>query len=62
MEDRRELVLLAACFFAVDPFRKQCLLEGLDEVGLTLTNEAAIADYEKKHAEPWQAATKGEQQ
>ena len=51
-----------ACFFPVDPFRKRCLLEGLDEVGLTLTHEAAIAAYEKNHAEPWQAAAKGEQQ
>jgi 3-isopropylmalate/(R)-2-methylmalate dehydratase small subunit len=49
-----------ACFFPVDPFRKRCLLEGLDEVGLTLTNEAAIAAYEKNHAAPWQAAAKGE--
>jgi 3-isopropylmalate/(R)-2-methylmalate dehydratase small subunit len=51
-----------ACFFPVDPFGKHCQLEGLDEVGLTLTHEAAIAEYEKKHAEPWQAATKGDQQ
>ncbi len=51
-----------ACFFPVDPFRKHCLLEGLDEVGLTLTHEADIAAYEKSHAEPWQAATKGAQQ
>lgn len=51
-----------ACIFPVDPFRKHCLLEGLDEVGLTLTHEQAIADYEKNHAEPWQAATKGDQQ
>jgi 3-isopropylmalate/(R)-2-methylmalate dehydratase small subunit len=50
-----------ACFFAVDPFRKRCLLEGLDEVDLTLLNQEAIAAYEKEHAAPWQAAVKGVQ-
>jgi len=34
--------------FEIDPFRKQCLLEGLDEVGLTLARDAAIAAYEAK--------------
>ena len=34
--------------FEIDPFRKQCLLGGLDEVGLTLAREASIAAYEKK--------------
>lgn len=34
--------------FELDPFRKMCLLEGLDEVGLTLTRLAAITDYESK--------------
>jgi 3-isopropylmalate/(R)-2-methylmalate dehydratase small subunit len=32
--------------FEIDPFRKHCLLEGLDEVGLTLAQDAAIAGYE----------------
>ncbi|RIV75437.1 3-isopropylmalate dehydratase small subunit [Pelagerythrobacter aerophilus] len=43
--------------FEIDPFRKHCLLEGLDEVGLTLTRDAAIADYEKHQAQelPWLA-------
>ncbi len=41
--------------FAIDPFRKDCLLAGLDEIGLTLESEAAIAAYEKKVAaeRPW---------
>jgi len=41
--------------FDIDPFRKRCLLEGLDSVGLTLEKEAAISDYETKvKAErPW---------
>jgi len=34
--------------FALDPFRRQCLLEGLDEVGLTLAHDAAIAAYEAR--------------
>ena len=32
--------------FAVDPFRRECLLKGLDDIGLTLQHEGAIADYE----------------
>ena len=32
--------------FAVDPFRRECLLKGLDDIGLTLQHEDAIAEYE----------------
>jgi 3-isopropylmalate/(R)-2-methylmalate dehydratase small subunit len=32
--------------FEIDPFRKSCLLGGLDEIGLTLESDAAIAAYE----------------
>ena len=32
--------------FEVDPFRKHCLLEGLDEIGLTLEHADAIRAYE----------------
>lgn len=32
--------------FALDDFRRQCLLLGLDEIGLTLESEAEIASYE----------------
>jgi 3-isopropylmalate/(R)-2-methylmalate dehydratase small subunit len=41
--------------FELDPFRKRCLLEGLDNIGLTLQNETAIGDYEAKAAaaRPW---------
>ena len=41
--------------FAIDPFRKHCLLHGLDEVGLTLGRDAAISAYETKAraAMPW---------
>jgi len=34
--------------FEIDPFRKHCLLEGLDEVGLTLAQDAEIGSYEGK--------------
>lgn len=37
--------------FAIDEFRRTCLLEGLDEVGLTLKHEAEIAAYESKIAQ-----------
>lgn len=47
--------------FEIDPFRKHCLLNGLDEVGLTLARDAAISTYEQKHrAElPWLATGTG---
>ncbi len=34
--------------FAIDPFHRQCLLEGLDDIGLTLQYEAEISAYEKR--------------
>jgi 3-isopropylmalate/(R)-2-methylmalate dehydratase small subunit len=35
--------------FTVDPFRRECLLKGLDDIGLTLVHEAEIAAFEKNH-------------
>ena len=35
--------------FEIDPFRKECLLKGLDDIGLSLVHEAEIAAFEKKH-------------
>jgi len=35
--------------FEVDPFRKFCLIEGLDDIGLTLRHAAALDAYESKH-------------
>ncbi|MGA2850421.1 MAG: 3-isopropylmalate dehydratase small subunit [Terracidiphilus sp.] len=35
--------------FEVDPFRKFCLIEGLDDIGLTLRHEAALDAYESQH-------------
>jgi 3-isopropylmalate/(R)-2-methylmalate dehydratase small subunit len=41
--------------FDIDPFRKKCLLEGLDDIGLTLQKQDNIAGYEEKAqaARPW---------
>ncbi len=41
--------------FEVDPFRKHCLLEGLDDIGLTLERVAAIDSFEAQAAaaRPW---------
>ncbi|TDR93862.1 3-isopropylmalate dehydratase small subunit [Enterovirga rhinocerotis] len=37
--------------FEIDPFRKHCLLNGLDDIGLTLEKNTAIQDYEAKLAQ-----------
>jgi 3-isopropylmalate/(R)-2-methylmalate dehydratase small subunit len=34
--------------FHLDPFRRQCLMQGLDEIALTLASEAAISAYEAR--------------
>ncbi|MDE1884122.1 MAG: 3-isopropylmalate dehydratase small subunit [Rhodospirillales bacterium] len=44
--------------FNVDPFRKHCLLNGLDDIGLTLEHEAAIDSYEAK-IPSWQPKIQG---
>ena len=43
--------------FEIDPFRKHCLLNGLDDIGLTLEKSSAISDFEKTNAasRPWAA-------
>ncbi|HUD92928.1 3-isopropylmalate dehydratase small subunit [Sphingobium sp.] len=43
--------------FEIDPFRKFCLLNGLDEIGLTLEDSAAIAVHEARTRDqaPWLA-------
>ena len=47
--------------FAIDPFRKACLLGGLDEIGMTLQRDAAIATFEQRQhtAMPWLAHPAG---
>jgi len=41
--------------FEIDPFRKKCLLEGLDDIGLTMGRDDKIAAYEERAqaARPW---------
>ena len=41
--------------FEIDPFRKHCLMHGVDEIGLTLKSDAAIKAHEDKIAagQPW---------
>ncbi len=41
--------------FEIDAFRKQCLLDGLDDIDLTLTKSEAIDSFEarQKVAQPW---------
>ena len=40
--------------FEVDPFRRECLLDGLDDIALTLRHAEALDRYEKRHdTERW---------
>ena len=41
--------------FEIDPFRKHCLINGLDDIGLTMEKANSIADFEKQNAtaRPW---------
>jgi len=41
--------------FDIDPFRKQCLMNGLDDIGLTLQKSDKIADFESDYTgtTPW---------
>ena len=41
--------------FDIDPFRKKCLIEGLDDIGLTLQKKDKISKYEEsiKSSHPW---------
>ncbi len=45
--------------FDIDPFRKHCLLHGLDEVALTLERKTAITSYESQRASAQSWLTKG---
>ena len=41
--------------FEIDPFRKHCLIEGLDDIGLTMEKAGAIDTFEAQAAQsrPW---------
>ena len=42
-----------AATFVIDDFVRRCLLDGLDDIGLTLKHESDIAKFESKHPAPW---------
>jgi 3-isopropylmalate/(R)-2-methylmalate dehydratase small subunit len=35
--------------FSIDPFRRECLLHGLDDIGLSLKYEAPLEEFEQRH-------------
>jgi len=41
--------------FEIDPVKKKCLIEGLDDIGLTLNKSSSISDFENNQAKetPW---------
>ena len=39
--------------FSVSEFQRYCLLEGLDDIGLTLRHDDLIKDYESRHVSRW---------
>ena len=41
--------------FTLDPFRRECLMQGLDEIGITLAKDTAISNYESAvgKSRPW---------
>ena len=49
--------------FELDPFRRQCLLEGLDEIGMTLAKDTEISKFESGVAasRPWIAVGAGDE-
>ena len=47
--------------FELDPFRRRCLIEGLDEIGLTLAKDTAISKFEERldDERPWIMGERG---
>jgi 3-isopropylmalate/(R)-2-methylmalate dehydratase small subunit len=45
--------------FDIDPFRKHCLLNGLDDIGLTLLHADELNRYESRHEQEFWLAPKG---
>ncbi len=48
--------------FTIDPFRRYCLLEGLDDIGLTLRHSAALDKFEQQHDAAFWVAPRPETQ
>jgi len=63
--EARQVVTAAGDAFAfdIDPFRRECLLNGLDEVGLTILREEEITGFERQRRteQPWLFSSKLEQ-
>ncbi len=47
LEDQNIIIHNKVFNFEIDPYRKECLLKGLDDIGITLENENSISNYEK---------------
>tara|TARA_B100000073_G_C23674081_1_gene549839 strand:+ start:407 stop:1018 length:612 start_codon:yes stop_codon:yes gene_type:complete len=47
LEDQNIIIYNKVFNFEIDPYRKECLLKGLDDIGITLENENSISNYEK---------------
>ncbi|HVW76972.1 MAG TPA: 3-isopropylmalate dehydratase small subunit [Alloacidobacterium sp.] len=45
--------------FSIDPFRRYCLLEGLDDIGLTLRHADALDRFEQSHDKEFWLAARG---
>ena len=45
--------------FDIDPFRKYCLLNGLDDIGLTLRHEAELDAFESRHDQAFWLTPRG---
>lgn len=46
--------------FEIDPFRKRCLLEGLDDIGLTLAHKDTMAEFDKTYQGTFSWAVPGQ--
>ncbi|HEX4843084.1 MAG TPA: 3-isopropylmalate dehydratase small subunit [Limnobacter sp.] len=59
LENQRVSIAGLQFGFEVDAFRKHCLINGLDDIGLTLQHRDAITAFEKKRLaeQPWLANT-----
>ncbi len=59
LAEQRILALNKIYKFEIDQYRKHCLINGLDDIGITLKNNVKIDDYEKKfNKEKWRIPTK----
>ena len=48
LEDQSIIIHNKVFYFDIDPYRKECLVKGLDDVGVTLENGDAIYNYEQE--------------